>query len=164
MAKFKIIISDPETGKSQTVELEGSRAVPLVGRKLGEIIDGTAIGLGGHKLKITGGSDKDGFPMRPDIHGGVKTRVIITKGVGFHSTYEGERRRKTLRGCVITEEIFQINMKIIEKPKKGKKPEKAEQEEMAKTETTEKKQEKKKKEQKTVKEKTEEHKEKPKET
>jgi len=121
MAKFKIILSNPETGKSQIIELEGSRTVPLVGRRLGEIIDGTAVGLGGHKVKITGGSDKDGFPMRPDIHGGVKTQVIITKGIGFHSSKKGERRRKTLRGSVITEEIVQINMKITEKPKKAKK-------------------------------------------
>ena len=164
MAKFKIILSDPVTGKSQMIELEGSRAVPLVGRRLGEVIDGAAVGLGGHKLKITGGSDKDGFPMRPDIHGGVKTRVIITKGVGLHSTSKGERRRKTLRGSVITEEIVQINMKITEKPKKAKKakqPEKAETVEK-KPEETEKpeKQEK----PKTVKEETEERKEKPKAT
>ena len=121
MAKFKIVLSDPETGRSQIVELEGSRAVPLVGRSLGEVIDGTAVGLGGHKLKITGGSDKDGFPMRPDIQGGVKTRVILSKGVGIHPTVEGQRRRKTLRGRVITEEILQVNMKILEKPKQTKK-------------------------------------------
>jgi small subunit ribosomal protein S6e len=135
MAKFKIILSDPETGKSQTVELEGSRAVPLIGRKLGEVIDGATIGMGGHKLQITGGSDKDGFPMRPDIHGGIKTRVIVTQGVGFHPTRDGERRRKTLRGSVITEEIVQINMKITEKPKKAEKakqPEKAESKEKEK--------------------------------
>jgi small subunit ribosomal protein S6e len=122
MAKFKIILSDPETGESQTVETEGPRAVPLLGRRLGEEIDGTTIGKGGHKLKITGGSDKDGFPMRPDIHGGVKTRAILTNGVGFHSTRKGERRRKTLRGSVITEEIVQINMKILQKPSTPKKP------------------------------------------
>jgi len=121
MAKFKIVLSDPETGKSQMVEIEGPKAVPLVGRKLGEIIDGTVIGFGGHKIRITGGSDKDGFPMRPDIHGGVKKRVILTGGVGFHSTEKGKRKRKTLRGNVITEEIVQINMKIVEKPKKQKK-------------------------------------------
>ncbi len=126
MAKFKIVLSDPETGKSQTVEVEGPKAVPLIGRKLGETIDGATIGLGGHKIKIAGGSDKDGFPMRPDIHGGVKTRVILTGGVGFHSTEKGERKRRTLRGNVITEEITQINMKIVEKPKKPKKPEKSE--------------------------------------
>ena len=140
MAKFKIILSDPETGKSQTVELEGSRAVPLIGRKLGEVIDGATIGMGGHKLQITGGSDKDGFPMRPDIHGGIKTRVIVTQGVGFHPTRDGERRRKTLRGSVITEEIVQINMKITEKPKKAEKAESKEKEKPAekKPEETEK--------------------------
>jgi small subunit ribosomal protein S6e len=142
MAKFKIILSDPETGQSQIVELEGPRAVPLVGRRLGETIDGAALGLGGHKVKITGGSDKDGFPMRPDIHGGVKTRVVTAQGVGFHPSSKGQRRRKTLRGSVITEEAVQINMKIVEKPKKtGKEKQQQtaepEAEEKEKTETTE---------------------------
>ncbi len=167
MAKFKIILSDPETGKSQTVDLEGPRAVPLVGRKLGETVDGAVIGFGGHKLKITGGSDKDGFPMRQDIHGGIRTRAVMTKGVGFHSTHKGERRRKTIRGSVITEETVQINMKIVEKPKKAEKakqPEKAEPEETkAEAEETA-KPEKPKKEPKTAKEETKQPKEKPKET
>jgi small subunit ribosomal protein S6e len=120
MAKFKVVISDPETGNSQTVELEGPRAAPLVGKKLGENIDGTAVGMRGRKLRITGGSDKDGFPMRPDIHGGVKTRVIVAKGIGFHSTRKGKRKRKTMRGNVITEETFQINMQVAESPKETK--------------------------------------------
>jgi small subunit ribosomal protein S6e len=142
MAKFKIVLSDPETGQSQIVELEGPRAVPLVGRKLGETMDGAALGFGGYKVKITGGSDKDGFPMRPDIHGGVKTRVVMAQGVGFHPTSKGQRRRKTVRGSVITEEAVQINMKIVEKPKrteKEKQQRKAEPdaEEEKNTETTE---------------------------
>jgi small subunit ribosomal protein S6e len=137
MAKFKIILSDPETGESQITDLEGSRAVPLVGRKLGETIDGAAVGLGGHKLKITGGSDKDGFPMRPDIHGGVKTKIIVSNGVGFHSTHKGARRRKTVRGSVITEDTVQINMKIVEKPKKTGKAEAKKEEKPRKAEAPE---------------------------
>ncbi|MFQ6080694.1 MAG: 30S ribosomal protein S6e [Candidatus Bathyarchaeia archaeon] len=120
MAKFKIIVSDPETGKSRSVEVEGTRAVPLIGRKLGEVIDGSVIGLSGHQLKITGGSDRDGFPMRPNVHGGVRVSVILSEGVGFQPSQKGERRRKTLRGNVITEDIVQINMKIVEKPKSVK--------------------------------------------
>ncbi|HER54620.1 MAG TPA: 30S ribosomal protein S6e [Candidatus Bathyarchaeota archaeon] len=122
MAKFKIIVSDPETGKSQMIEVEEAQAVPLIGRKLGETIDGAAIKLSGHKLKITGGSDKDGFPMRPNIHGGVRVGAILSEGVGFHSTSKGERKRKTLRGNVITDAIVQVNMKIVEKPKGKEKP------------------------------------------
>ncbi len=122
MAKFKVIISDPDTGKSRSIEVEGAQAVPLIGRKLGEVIDGSVAKISGHKLKITGGSDKDGFPMSPTIHGGVRIGAILSGGVGFHSSQKGERQRKTLRGNVITEEIVQINMKIVEKPKKLEKP------------------------------------------
>jgi len=132
MAKFKIIVGDPETGKSQSLEIEGPRAVPLIGRKLGEVVDGSVVGMGGHKLQITGGSDKDGFPMRPNIHGGVRAGVVLSEGVGFHPSRKGERRRKPLRGNVITEEIVQVNMKILEKPKKAEKPEKEKVKEKAK--------------------------------
>ncbi len=127
MAKFKIIVSDPETGKSRSVEVEGTRAVPLIGRKLGEVIDGSVIGMSGHQLKITGGSDKDGFPMRPNVHGGVRVSVILSEGVGFQPSQRGERQRKTLRGNVITEDIVQINMKIVEKLKSVKKKKKTEE-------------------------------------
>ncbi len=123
MAKFKVIVSDPTDGTSQFIELEETQAVPLVGRKLGEVIDGTTVKLSGYKLKITGGSDKDGFPMRPNIHGGVRVGAILSEGVGFRSSQKGERKRKTLRGNVITDSIVQVNMKVVEKPK-GKKGEK----------------------------------------
>ncbi|MCX8170938.1 MAG: 30S ribosomal protein S6e, partial [Candidatus Bathyarchaeota archaeon] len=82
--------------------------------KIGDIIDGSIVGAPGTKLIITGGSDKDGFPMRADIHGGVKAHVLLSSGPGFKPKDEGERRRKTIRGNVITEDVLQINMKIIE--------------------------------------------------
>ncbi len=138
MARFKVIVSDPEAGVSKAVEVEGTRAVPLIGKRIGETIDGSVVGLSGHKLRITGGSDKDGFPMRPNIHGGVRVRAILSEGVGFHSKRQGERRRKTLRGNVITEEIVQINIKIVEKPKKAKKPKKVKKKEKVKKGTEEK--------------------------
>jgi len=120
LAKFKIIVSDPDSGTSKTVELEGTRAVPLIGRRVGEVLDGAIAGLSGHKVQITGGSDKDGFPMRPDVHGGVRRKVILGGGVGFNPRDEGQRKRKMVRGNVITDEIVQINMKIVEKPKQAK--------------------------------------------
>jgi small subunit ribosomal protein S6e len=120
MAKFKVIVSDPETGTSSVLELEEARASPLIGRRLGEIIDGSIVNLPGHKVQIMGGSDKDGFPMRQNVHGGVRRRVILSGGVGFKSKNTGERRRKTIRGNVITDEIVQVNMKTVEKPKQSK--------------------------------------------
>ncbi|MCS7119731.1 MAG: 30S ribosomal protein S6e [Nitrososphaerota archaeon] len=119
MAKFKIIISDPETGKSSVVEVEGSRAAPLVGRRIGEVIDGSVAGLPGHKLEITGGSDISGFPMRPDVHGGVKSQVLLSGGIGYKPRNKGVRKRKTIRGNMITEDTVQVNVKIVERPKKS---------------------------------------------
>jgi small subunit ribosomal protein S6e len=120
MAKFKIIVSDPETGTSKVVELADTRASPLIGKKIGEVMDGAPVDLPGHKIQVTGGSDKDGFPMRPSVHGGVRRRIVLSSGVGLNPTNEGMRRRKTIRGNVITDEIVQINMKIVERPKQAK--------------------------------------------
>jgi small subunit ribosomal protein S6e len=118
MAKFKVIISDPEAGTSKVVELEEARAVPFIGRKIGETVDGAVVDLPAHKLQIMGGSDKDGVPIRPSVHGGVRRNVVLSGGTGFNPQNKGERRRKTVRGNVVTDEIVQINTKIIEKPKK----------------------------------------------
>lgn len=119
MAKFKIIVSDPENGTSRVVELEEARAVPFIGRKVGEAVDGAIVDMPAHKLQIMGGSDKDGVPMRPSVHGGVRRNVMLSGGVGFNPGSHGERRRKAVRGNVITDEIVQINAKIVEKPKKA---------------------------------------------
>lgn len=113
MVKFKVVVSDPKTGTAQTVEVEGPQAQALIGRRIGEVLDGSILGLSGKKLQITGGSDSSGFPMRPDVHGGVKAHVLLSGGVGFHPRRKGERRRKTVRGNVITEDIVQVNVKIV---------------------------------------------------
>jgi small subunit ribosomal protein S6e len=118
MAKFKVIVSDPEAGTSKVVEIEESRAAPFIGRKIGEVVEGAVVDLPAHKLQIMGGSDRDGVPMRPNVHGGVRRNVVLSGGVGFNPQNKGQRRRKTVRGDVITDEIVQINTKIIEKPKK----------------------------------------------
>jgi len=116
MAKFKVIVSDPESGTSKVVELDEARAVPFIGRRVGETIDGAVVDLPAHKVQIRGGSDKDGVPMRGNVHGGVRRSVVLSGGAGFSPKKKGERRRKTVRGSTITDEIVQINMKIVEKP------------------------------------------------
>jgi len=118
MAKFKVIVSDPQAGTSKVVELEEARAAPFIGRRLGETIDGSAVDLPAHTVQILGGSDKDGVPMLGNVHGGVRRRVVLTDGTGFSAKKKGERRRKTVRGNIITDEIVQINMKIVERPAK----------------------------------------------
>ncbi|MGQ9542912.1 MAG: 30S ribosomal protein S6e [Candidatus Bathyarchaeia archaeon] len=107
--KFKLIISDPEEGKASVMELEGDRAKPFLGRQIGDVFDGSIIGLSGKEVRITGGSDKDGIPLRGDVHGGVKKHLLLTKSVGFRGR-RGERKRKLVRGRMITDETYQINL------------------------------------------------------
>jgi small subunit ribosomal protein S6e len=123
-----LIISDPETGRSQKVELEDNRMGPLVGRRIGEVIDGTVADLAGHKLQLTGGTDKDGIPMRPDVHGSAKSRIILSGGVGYKPKRKGERKRMIVRGNTVSIETTFLNFKIVEKPK-GKKKAKTEEKE-----------------------------------
>ena len=119
MAKFKVIVSDPQDGKSKVVEVEEARAAPFIGRKMGEIIDGIVVDMPAAKLQILGGSDKDGVPMRGNVHGGIRRQVVLSEGAGFQPKRKGERKRKTVRGNIITDEIVQINLKIVEQPAKA---------------------------------------------
>ena len=112
MAKFKLIVSDAATGKSSASEIEGARAQALIGRSLGETLDGSPLGIAQSRVRITGGCDKNGIPMRADVHGGVKKYIVLSAGPGFKPTRHGERRRKLVRGRTITDETYQINFVI----------------------------------------------------
>ena len=108
LAHFKLVISDA-TGKSVSQELRDRAAQPLLGSRIGDTLDSSVVGLTEGKLKITGGSDKSGTPMRQDVHGGVKKYVLLSHGVGMQSIGQGTRGRKLVRGNTITEEIYQLN-------------------------------------------------------
>ena len=120
-----LIIADPETGTNEKLVLEDARMAPLVGRRIGEIIDGTVAGLVGYKIQLTGGTDKDGIPMRPDVHGGVKARVVLSGGVGYKPKKKGERKRVVVRGNTVTNDTTFLNFKIVEKPKGQKRKKKS---------------------------------------
>ncbi|MDR1992260.1 MAG: 30S ribosomal protein S6e [Nitrososphaerota archaeon] len=116
MAKFKVIVSDPLSGASKVVELEDARASPFIGRKVGETLDGAVVNLPAYKVQLMGGSDSDGVPMRGNVHGGIRRAVVLSGGAGFKAKRKGARKRKTVRGDTITDEIVQINMKIVDRP------------------------------------------------
>ena len=110
MANFKLTISDIK-GKSISKELKDSDANSLLGLELGKETDAAIVGLKG-KLKLTGGSDKSGVPMRNDIHGAARKYVLLSKGVGLQDAEIGQRVRKLMRGNTISEEIYQVNCKF----------------------------------------------------
>ena len=98
----------------------------IIDKKIGDEIDGSTISevFDGYKFKITGGFDKDGFAMKNGILAQGKKKVLLTKGCslfrfrkGYHRS--GIRVRRLVRGCIISNDIKNLHLKII---KKGAKP------------------------------------------
>jgi small subunit ribosomal protein S6e len=118
MAVFKIVVSDPESRKSYQLEVDQGKA-GLIGKRIGEQFDAASIGLPGYTLEIRGGTDKDGFPMHPSVHGPGRKKVLLAHPPCFRPRLKGQRKRKTVHGNTISPDIVQVNVKII---KKGEKP------------------------------------------
>jgi len=112
MVEFKAVIADPKSGKTYQAAVAGHHANSLIGKKIGDEFDGIFVSLPGYKLQLTGGSDKDGFPMRKDIHGMKRRKVLLSSSTGFKATKPGMRRRKSICGDTISPDIIQVNMKI----------------------------------------------------
>ena len=97
-------------GKSFQKEIDGEI---FYGKKIGDKIDGSAIGLDNYELVITGGSDKQGFPMRKGVHGTARKKLLLSGGPGYRPRRKGVRRRKSVRGEVVSPEIAQLNLKVV---------------------------------------------------
>ena len=109
----KFVIGD----KEKSYQTEKDLGI-LVGKKIGDKFNGDVIGLNGYVLEITGGSDKDGFPMWKDIEGIARKKIILTRGIGYKAK-KGQRKRKSIRGNTLSQDIAQISCKVIQKGEKA---------------------------------------------
>ena len=137
---FKAVVNDTDPssgGKAYAVDISGSNYNHFLGKKIGDSVDGIFVGdsdvsLGGFKLEITGGSDLTGTPMRRDLHGGGRKKVLVSPSTGFKGhkivkkkggryryTYDGLRKRRAFRGNVISSDTRQINLKVVESGNKS---------------------------------------------
>jgi len=114
MAEFKVVIADPATGETFQREVDGQDANRFLGRELGDEIGGDAVGLSDHTVEITGGSDETGRPMREDVSGTRLKELLLEGGVGFKPSREGERKRITVRGREIDDDVAQINVSVVD--------------------------------------------------
>ena len=113
MAEFTVAVSDPEDGTTYQVDASDQDANRFVGREIGEEVDGSAVGLDGYTLEVTGGSDDAGRPMRADVAGPTLTELLLEGGTGYNPDREGERKRVTVRGREISDATRQINAKVV---------------------------------------------------
>ena len=111
MAEFKVVISDPKTGLTVQREVKDPAAKSFLGLKIGDSVKGEVIDLQGYEFEITGGSDFCGFPMRKDVLGVGRKRILAYSGVGVRKGEKGMLQRKTVCGNTIHAKIAQINLK-----------------------------------------------------
>lgn len=109
---MNVTVGTPE-GTTHQIEVEDTSQ--LVGKEIGDEINGGIIGLDGYTLEITGGSDREGFPMRKSLEGTARRRRLIEDGQGIDEEREGVRRRKSVRGRQVSQEIQQLNTRVKEK-------------------------------------------------
>ncbi len=106
---MKVVINDSKTGNSFQRELDNSK---VVGKKVSDKIDGSLLGLAGYELKITGGSDSDGAPMRFDVPGTRRTYAVLSRGPGVKHLKRGSKLKKRITGNTISERTAQLNVRI----------------------------------------------------
>ncbi len=112
MATFKINISTKD-GKTYHVE---SDSESFIGKSIKEKVDGNDFndGLNGYVFEITGASDKAGLPALDSVEGVGLKGLLLSYGTGMKTARpKGLRKRKTIRGKVISENIVQINLKLV---------------------------------------------------
>ena len=114
MVEITVNIAHPEKNQSTTKTLDEDEATTLHGMQLGDELPGDNIGMSGYVFKITGGSDRAGFPMRREVIGTGRRKVLIQGGVGLRKNREGRRVRRTVSANTIYEETAQVNVKVLE--------------------------------------------------
>ena len=103
----------PGKGQSKLIQIE-EKKFHFEGMKIGDIIKGGLIGFPNYEFEITGGSDASGFPMRKDVHGPVKKRILVSKrGIGYKPKRKGQKRRKMVRGNEISYDMTLLNLKVV---------------------------------------------------
>ncbi len=110
---MKAVIS--KGGKSFQKEIDENL---VYGKKIGDKIEGSILGMDKFELQITGGSDKEGFPMKKGVEGSLRKRLLLSSGVGYKPKRKGVKRRKSVRGQSVSEEIAQLNLKVLKEGNK----------------------------------------------
>jgi small subunit ribosomal protein S6e len=121
MAEIKLVIGTKD-GKSLQKVISEENARTIFGKKIGETFEGSILGIAGiddYVFKITGGSDSSGFPMRKDLDGVPKKKILSKKSLGLRLHRKGLRIKKTVAGNFIHEKTAQLNVKV---EKAGKTP------------------------------------------
>ncbi|KAJ3104611.1 40S ribosomal protein S6 [Phlyctochytrium bullatum] len=114
---MKLNIAYPAMGTQKMINIEDEKRLRIFYEKrMAQEVKADALGdeFKGYVLKITGGNDKQGFPMKQGVLRPGRARLLLSKG---HSCYRprrtGERKRKTVRGCIVASDISALSLVVV---------------------------------------------------
>ena len=114
---MKLNISYPANGTQKLIEIEDERKLRVfMDRRMGAEVAGDSVGpeFAGYVFKITGGNDKQGFPMKQGVMHPTRVRLLLSDG---HSCYRprrtGERKRKSVRGCIVAMDLSVLALSVV---------------------------------------------------
>ncbi|KAF8531089.1 putative RPS6B-40s ribosomal protein S6 [Gautieria morchelliformis] len=114
---MKLNIANPATGEQKTIDIDDERRVRIFyDKKMSQEVAADAIGdeFKGYVFRITGGNDKQGFPMKQGVLLPSRVKLLLSDG---HSCYRprrtGERKRKSVRGCIVGPDIAVLSLVIV---------------------------------------------------
>jgi len=114
---MKLNIAYPANGSQKLIEIEDERRLrAFYDKRMGQEVPGDSVGdeFKGYVFKITGGNDKQGFPMKQGVMHPTRVKLLLSKG---HSCYRprktGERKRKSVRGCIVGADLAVLSLVIV---------------------------------------------------
>ncbi|KAK7202746.1 ribosomal protein S6e-domain-containing protein [Myxozyma melibiosi] len=114
---MKLNISYPANGTQKLIEIDDERRTHVfLEKRIGQEVEGDSVGdeFKGYLFKITGGNDKQGFPMKQGVMHPSRVRLLLTKGVScYRPRRTGERKRKSVRGCIVANDLAVLSLAIV---------------------------------------------------
>merc|ERR1740127_274608 len=102
---MKLNIACSSTGAVKVIEIDDDKKLlPFFEKRMGAEVSGDSLGdeFKGYIFKITGGNDKQGFPMLQGVLSNQRVRLLFKKGMKcFRERRKGSRKRKSVRGCIV---------------------------------------------------------------
>merc|ERR1712078_44702 len=116
---MKYNISNPQTGQQKVLDIDDDKINRHFNdRRMGSDVDGEVLGeeFNGYTFRITGGNDKQGFAMKQGILVNGRVRILMRKKTTLYRPRRtGERKRKSVRGCICGPDLAVLFLKVLEK-------------------------------------------------